>query len=490
LFGKTLHAAEEPQEVVPASASSASHMALDVLLRRLRNPAVEFSRQAPRRLEKHRDIIEERTAAADDLQLPSRKFQIPTKKFQTNSEYSVNFQFFALDVVWILEFGAWNFEVESSSMKIALIADWLTVFGGAEHAIEQFLGIWPEAPLYTTVAGQNRLGPLARARIMTTALQRRYQLIGRHQWLLSAMPEAIENIDLSGFDAILSSSHAVAKGIIPPQNATHVCYCHTPLRYAWEMEEQYLDDFRIPRLLRPSIKKRLADLRRWDLSTAKRVDTFIANSTETKRRIETIYGRESIVVTPPVDDRFFSVPLTNQSERKTYLAVGRLVPYKRFDLLIQVANELKLPLLIAGTGQEEARLRRVAGPTVTFAGFVADEDLPSLYAKAKAVLFPPHEDAGIVPLEAQACGTPVIAYGKGGALDSIKAGETGMFFDDQTSESLQAAIENFSKRIFDPETVRNHARQFSSAHFREKVRGIVEDAVAQYCPMAKGAAAL
>jgi glycosyltransferase involved in cell wall biosynthesis len=370
--------------------------------------------------------------------------------------------------------------IMSALMQIALVADWLTVFGGAEHAIAEFLGIWPEAPLFTTVARESRLGPLSHTRIITTPLQSRYRFIGRHQWLLSAMPEAIEGIDLKGFDAILSSSHAVAKGIIPPPGAAHVCYCHTPLRYAWEMEEQYLEDFRIPKILRPSIKKRLAELRRWDLSTAKRVDAFIANSTETKRRIETIYGRESIVVPPPVDDRFFLVPVTHQSERKTYLAVGRLVPYKRFDLLIDVANDLKLPLLIAGTGQEESRLKRMAGPTVTFAGFVADDDLPSLYAKAKAVLFPPYEDAGIVPLEAQACGTPVIAYDKGGALDSIKAGETGLFFNAQTAESLKAAIQQFEKLTFDPDTIRKHARQFSSSGFREQIRQIVEDAVAHY----------
>ncbi len=360
-------------------------------------------------------------------------------------------------------------------MKLAIVADWLVTYGGAEHTISEFLNIWPLSPLHTTVARPENLGPLRKERIITTKLQRLYGITGKHQPLLPLMPRAIESLDLRGYDVILSSSHAVAKGIIPPSTARHVCYCHTPMRYAWEMEQEYLDDFRVPAILRKTVQTQLRRIRRWDLSTAKRVDTFIANSHETRRRIETIYGREALVVHPPVDDRFFDVPFVPMAKRDTFVAVGRLVPYKRYDLLIQTANRLKLPLMIAGRGQEEKRLRAMAGPTVTFLGFVPEAELPSLYARSKALFFAPYEDAGIVPLEAQASGTPVIAYGKGGALDTIKDGVTGTFFGAQTVEAVEAAIERFGTMALEPEAIREHARQFSAGRFREKIRAAVEN---------------
>lgn len=361
-------------------------------------------------------------------------------------------------------------------MNLAIIADWLTVFGGAEHAIAEFHRLWPQAPIFTTVTRRSHLGPLADADIRTTSLQAWYRLLRHHQLLLPWMPRAIEDIDLRGFDVILSSSHAVAKGVIPPPTAVHICYCHTPMRYAWEMEEEYLEDFRVPRLLRPAIRRRLKILRRWDLQTAKRVDTFIANSTTTQERIARIYARESTVIPPPVDDRFFQSPIPTPYPllpTPYFLAVGRLVPYKRFDLLITVANRLQLPLTIVGRGQEEKRLRSLAGPTVTFRGFVPDAELSALYAEARALLFPQEEDAGIVPLEAQACGTPVIAYGAGGALDSIQDSITGIFFAEQTETSLTDAIRRFETMRFDPAAIREHARQFAASRFRERIAEIV-----------------
>ncbi len=327
------------------------------------------------------------------------------------------------------------------------------------------------------MANTQRLGPLKDADIRTTRLQKWYKLTGRHQILLPWMPRAVEDIDLRGFDVIFSSSHAVAKGIVPPATSTHVCYCHTPVRYAWEMEEEYLNDFNVPHFLRPTIRKQLKKIRRWDLGTAKRVDAFIANSTETQERIRRIYARESTVILPPVADHFFDTPMRPLEQRSGFLAVGRLVPYKRFDLLIRIANALQLPLTIAGRGQDEQRLQKLAGPTVTFRGFVPDADLPALYAEARALLFPQHEDAGIVPLEAQACGTPVIALGVGGALDSVKDGVTGIFFRKQDEESLADAIRRFSAMTFDPDVIREHARQFSATRFRERIRTTVDDAV-------------
>lgn len=358
------------------------------------------------------------------------------------------------------------------SMKLAIVADWLTVFGGAEHVIAEMLAVFPDAPVFTTVARKSALGPLASKDIRVTALQKWHRLLGHHQPLLSLMPKAIESIDLRGFDVILSSSHAVAKGVIPPSNAVHICYCHTPMRYVWEMETQYLEDFRIPERLRKPIRRRLMMLRRWDLSTAKRVDLFIANSHETAERIKRIYGRESVVLHPPVQDRFFSEPVTE--ERSGFLTVGRLVPYKQFHLVVELANKHALPLTVIGVGQEEKRLRTLAGPTVRVQGFVQDEKLPAHYRKAKAVFFPPHEDAGIVPLEAEASGTPVIAYGKGGARDTVVEGKTGLFFREQSLSSLEEAFSIFETMTFDHEAIREHARQFSASRFRDRLKSIVE----------------
>ncbi|MBI3331654.1 glycosyltransferase [Candidatus Peregrinibacteria bacterium] len=364
-------------------------------------------------------------------------------------------------------------------MNIALVADWLTVFGGAEHVIAEFREVWPDAPLFTTVARRGRLGPLSRARIQTSTLQTLYRLVPNHQWLLSLMPGAVESIDLKGYDVILSSSHAVGKGIIPPSSSVHVCYCHTPMRYAWEMEDRYLDDFQVPAVLRPAIKRRLKMLRRWDLTTAKRVDVFIANSKETQDRIEKFYGRKSVILPPPVSDRFLKSPF-KMAPRSYFLALGRLVPYKRFDLLIAVANAMRFPLKIVGRGQDEARLRSLAGPTVEFVGFARDEDLPVLYGGAKALLFPQYEDAGIVPLEAQACGTPVIAYARGGAQETIKEGMTGLFFSEQAPASLAQAIEDFSGSSFDAATIRAHAMQYDAPTFRKGLLRIIEDAAKRY----------
>ncbi len=363
-------------------------------------------------------------------------------------------------------------------MKIAIVADWLPTFGGAEHVLAEFHALWPEAPIFTTVAKHGSLGPLDTATMYTSKLQPWFKLLGKHQYLLPWMPAVVESFDLRDVDIICSSSHAVGKGIIPPSNAIHICYCHTPMRYAWIMEEEYLQDFGIPVRFRGFIRKALKKIRRWDLTTAKRVDVFLANSTTTQERIARIYGRESTVVHPPVHDRFFDVPMGSKKESEYFLAIGRLVPYKRFDLLIQTANTLGIKLQIAGAGHDLARLKKLAGPTVEFLGFVPDEALPGLYAEAKALLFPQFEDAGVVPLEAQACGTPVIAYKKGGALDTVQEGKTGLFFAEQTVESLTKTLQDFEKTIFDRKAIREHAKKFSSKNFRNKMSEIV----AQYTP--------
>ncbi len=365
-------------------------------------------------------------------------------------------------------------------MRIAIVADWLTTMGGAERALTEFHGLWPEAPLYTSVANTKNLSGLGQADIRTSWLQKLYRLTGNHQILLPFMAYAMESLDLTGFDVVLSSSHAVGKGVVPPGNAVHVCYCHTPMRYAWEMEREYLDDFGVPDFLRKRVRAHLRNLRRWDLTTSKRVDVFLANSSETAARIKRIYNRESIVIPPPVQPRFYETPLVPYSSRREYLAIGRLVPYKRFDLAVLAANAAGAPLTIVGTGKEEKRLRAMAGPTVTFRGRVPDDQLPALYASAKAVLFPVHEDAGLVPMEAQAAGTPVIALGKGGALDTVVGGATGIFINEQSTSALVEAMNEVEKLPWNPEAIRTHARQFSADTFRKRIAEEVERAYHQF----------
>ncbi|MFH0770032.1 MAG: glycosyltransferase [Candidatus Peregrinibacteria bacterium] len=362
-------------------------------------------------------------------------------------------------------------------MRVALVADWLPLFAGAEHVIAELLKLWPDAPVFTTVARKSALGPLANADIRVSALQFPFSLLRQHRILLPWMPMAMEAIDLRGYDVIISSSHAVGKGIIPPGDAVHICYCHTPMRYAWEMEAEYLVDFRIPRPLQRPVKKFLKGMRRWDMTTAKRTDVFLANSGSTQNRIREIYRRESVVIPPPAHDRFFAFPLPSRRDQQNhpYLAIGRLVPYKRFDFLITYANTYGLPITIAGTGPEERRLRRMAGSTVRFLGFVPEEDLPRLYAHARALLFPQHEDAGIVPLEAQACGTPVIAFARGGVLDAVRDDLTGILFSEQTLPSFRDALARFEKTSFDPLSIRTHAERFSSRRFRESILEIVQN---------------
>lgn len=361
-------------------------------------------------------------------------------------------------------------------MNVALTADWIMPAGGAEQVIGAFVEAFPGSPLFTTVSADLSAGTLATADVRTSGLQRWYRLLNKHQPLLPWMPRAMEAFDLRGYDVILSSSHAVGKGIVPPDGALHVCYCHTPMRYAWFMQDAYFRDFHVPRVLWPLLRRQLSRLRDWDLATSKRVDLFLANSRTTAGRILDVYGRDSVVVHPPVDDRYFDAPLRTKREAAYFLAIGRLVPYKRFDLLIDAANRAAFPLKIAGTGQDEARLKAMAGPTVEFLGHVADERLPSLYADADALLFPQEEDAGIVLLEAQACGTPTIAYGAGGALDLTEEGTSSILFPEQTPESLLAAIVHFQAKEWDRAAIRKRVEDCRRSAFRERVRGIVADA--------------
>ncbi len=331
--------------------------------------------------------------------------------------------------------------------------------------------MWPEAPLFTTVANFGNLGPLDEIDIRTSYLQKWYQILKNHKFFITLYPRAIESIDTSDYDVVLSSSYMVGKGVIPKPHQRHVCYCHTPMRFAWVMEDDYLQTSKIPTFLQPLAKWQLKKLRKWDLQTNSRVDQFIANSKTTQARIKKFYNRESVVIEPPVQDRFYTQVLGQQ--REGYVAFGRMVPYKRFDLLVQAANVHNFKLTLAGTGSEEARLKAMAGPNVTFLGRIPDSEVAGLYARHKALLYPQFEDAGIVPKEAQATGTPVIGFGKGGLLETVKNGKTGVLFKEQKVPSLLQAMQTFEAMNFDEQAIRTYSEQFNVQRFREKLLKVV-----------------
>ncbi len=372
-------------------------------------------------------------------------------------------------------------------MRTAIIADWLPTFGGAEHVVAAMHRLFPTAPVFTTVARKERLCDLATADIRVSGLQIPFSIIGTHTFLLPWMPRAMERMDLRSYDVILSSSHAVGKGVIPPSNAVHICYCHTPVRYGWEMEDAYLSDFRVPKLLQSPIRKALMRLRRWDMTSAKRVDVFIANSRTTQERIRRFYGRESTVIHPPVNEQFFTgrIASSRPQDRNYFLALGRLVPYKRFDLLIEVANRLHLPLKIAGSGSDFKRLQKLAGPTVQMLGHVPESEISNLYTHARAFLFPQIEDAGVAALEAQASGTPVIALGQGGALDTVMHGITGILFPEQSVRSIENALLEWEAVAWDGAAIRRHAEQFREENFSKKLQQSIQQALCTFCRSAE-----
>jgi glycosyltransferase involved in cell wall biosynthesis len=288
----------------------------------------------------------------------------------------------------------------------------------------------------------------------------------RYQYYLPLYWELMGSFDLSSYDLIVSSSSACAKWVRNPKNTLHVCYCHTPMRYIWDLFEDYFGPSS-PFLVRQAAKLFRPYLQRCDMKSNEGVTHFLANSTEVQSRIQRIYGRESQVLHPPVEVDRFKV---KEGKGDYFLVMSALVPYKRIDLAVKVCTSRGWPLVVVGQGSEEKRLRAMAGPTVSFKGWIPDEEIPSYYEKAKALLFPGKEDFGIVPVESMASGCPVIAFGEGGILDTVKDGETGVFFHEQTEEALEAAIESFEKMSFDPQGLRAQANQFSKDRFLFKAQ--------------------
>lgn len=372
-------------------------------------------------------------------------------------------------------------------MKVALIHDWLTGMRGGERVLEAFCQLFPQADIFTLLHVKRHLSPeIEQRNIKTSFLQNLPWVSQKYRSYLPLMPIAIEQFNLEGYDLVISCSHCVAKGVITNPDTCHICYCFTPMRYVWDLYHQYFGPKRLGWLSRLLIPPLINYLRIWDSTSAKRVDYFVAISHYVARRIKKYYQRDSRVIYPPINTSFF-VP--NNRPGDYFLMVTAFAPYKRTDLAIKAFNLLNYPLNIVGTGPEERHLKSIAQKNIRFLGWQPDDALRQLYANCRALIFPGKEDFGLTPLEAQSAGRPVIAYGKGGVLETVipinpinkePGGEdspTGVFFYEQSSEELARAVKYFEtiESIFDPQKIRGHALKFDLANFKERINAFITD---------------
>ncbi len=353
-------------------------------------------------------------------------------------------------------------------MRLALVHDWLNQLGGAERVLEHFHAFFPVAPIYTSIYWREKLPSSYRSwDIRTTWMDRLPGIYRHHQWYfpLYALAFARLNLADAGYEAILSNKSGFCHGVHSGETP-HLCYCLAPTRYVWEYAA-YAARENLSPALRVALKPVVLALRRWDYAAAQRPAThFVAISTEIQERIRRYYHRESTLIYPPVDVKRFFIA---SHPGDYYLVVSRLIPYKRIDLAVRAFTELGLPLRIAGSGRDRAALEAIAGPNIEFLGYVPDADLPQLLAECKAFVFPGKEDFGIAPLEAQAAGRPVIAYGAGGALDTVIEGETGVFFREQTVAALIEAVRKFEAQPMEPAVCRANAGRFSVERFQQEL---------------------
>lgn len=363
-------------------------------------------------------------------------------------------------------------------IKIAIAHDWLTNMGGAEKVVINFKEIYKDAPIYTTVYNPDNLAPeLQNIDVRTSFIQKFKNAKNNHQKYLPFMPTAWEQFDFNEYDVVLSSSSSCAKGIVTSPSTMHVCYCHSPMRYAWEFYGEYMSREKVGKLKKMLIPYIMNYIRIWDVVSANRVDYFIANSRNVAKRIWKHYRREADVIHPPVKASYFNI--IDQDE-EYFLIVSRLVAYKRVDLAVEAFNELGLPLVVIGTGPQLEYLKSIAKDNVKIMGRQPDEVIREYYAKCRAFIFPGEEDFGITPLEAQASGRPVIAFGKGGALETVVDKETGVFFSEQTVDSLKRAVNEFKSINFNKNKIRQHALQFDEEIFKEKIKKYIMEKYEQH----------
>lgn len=367
-------------------------------------------------------------------------------------------------------------------MKVALIHDHLAQEGGAEKVLKVLTEMFPEAPIYTLLYDKKNVAKnFANCQIETSIIQRLPGGVRHYKWYLYFMPMAVEFFDLRGYDLVISDASAFAKGVITNPETMHICYCHTPTRYLWSDAHQYLNELKYNKWLKKIISLTLGRLRIWDFSAAQRVDHFIANSQTVKNRIKKFYRRSSEIIYPPVEIEKFKIrDLSSQTKEERYFLIGcRLAPYKRVDLVIEAFKSLgpDYRLKVFGDGLDLKRLQKItnSAPNIEFLGRVDDEEKAKLYANALAFINPQEEDFGITAVESMAAGRPVIAYARGGALETVQEGRTGLFFKEQTAESLAVVVKDFVTQLdsgvkkWDSQDIRSWVKQYSVDNFREKL---------------------
>lgn len=380
--------------------------------------------------------------------------------------------------------------------RVALVHDYLLQDGGAERVLQALQEIYQGAPTFTLFYDPDRAHAGFKEREIRTSMLQKWPLTkNREEWTLPFMPMATEHLDLSGFDVVISSSSSFAKGVIAPPGSLHVCYLHTPTRFLWEDRMSYVNDLPQPKVIKRVLPHFLHKLRMWDRLAAERPDVLITNSETSRKRIYRYYGREATVIHPPVDIHRISFAPQNLEQIRTlntkdeterlirsgdfWLTGGRLVGYKRFELTVQAFKKLNVPLKIFGTGPEISKLRRLAGTHTEFLGHISDEEKMRLYAEAIGFIHPQVEDFGIMAIEAMAAGKPVIAYGKGGARETVLPGVTGEFIEAQTWEDIGDAVIRFDPNKYDPVAIRAHAEGFSKERFKERFMLLIEHIMAR-----------
>ncbi len=352
-------------------------------------------------------------------------------------------------------------------MKIAFVHEYLNQFGGAERMLQVLCALYPRAPIYTLLYDENATGGVFKGREIRTSFLQNIPFTQKHHRIFPLlMPLAIEQFDFSDYDLVLSVSASFAKGIITKPYTKHICYCLTPPRFLWDNSQKFVEEFGYPKLVKKFLPPFITYLRIWDKEASLRVDEFWSISNFIKERVKKYYSKESQIIYPPVNINKFYV---EDGVGDYFFMAGRLVSYKRFDLAVKTFNQIGLPLKIVGTGPELKKLKSLAKKNIEFLGLVSDEKLAKLYANAQACIFPQEEDFGIVPLESMASGRPVIAYRAGGATETVIENKTGVFFNEQNSESFQAAIEKFSQIKFSPEVCRKRANEFDIEIFKNKI---------------------
>jgi glycosyltransferase involved in cell wall biosynthesis len=362
-------------------------------------------------------------------------------------------------------------------LRVALIHDWLTGMRGGEKALEVFCEMFPAADLFTLVHLPGTTSPVIERRTVKGSMIQRLPFAGRlYRQYLPLFPVAVEQFDLDAYDLVISTSHCAAKSVVVTGRARHLCYCLTPMRYAWDQFDAYFGPDRVGKAGNLMLRPVLAGLARWDRATEGRVHRYLAISQYVARRIALYYNRQSTLVYPPVDTDFYTPdPAEPVQLQPKFLVVSALVPYKRVDLAMMAARHAGVGLTVVGNGPERANLERLTGDGIELVGWLADEEIRELYRSTIATILPGEEDFGIVPVEAQACGRPVVALGRGGALDTVIDGETGVLFGDTTVESLAAGLTRAASSAWDAGRIRRHAERFSRTRFVNEIQHIVED---------------